>query len=239
MGTMKKIAVLAHSEEFGLGALAALMDQEKANYTVISAWEKHTAPVIGETDAWVILGGPMSSSDEKKLLWLSAEKDYLAEVVDSGKPILGLGLGARILAELLGSEISSLEKPEIGYFPLTFSPLAQEIGFPATTETPTFHWHSESFTLPEGAKLLASSQACPNQAFRYGPILAFQFHPEADAEWTTRVAKKHKSELKGGGDFIQSLDEITSHAPQTPALLKAVWTALWAPAPNPEALAES
>ena len=217
----KRVLVIQNSESEGLGTLSKVFEQQEATVTVLRAWEKPTYPATTEFDAFVVLGGSMGVQEEKKYPWLSLEKDFLAEAIDTGKPSLGICLGAQIFAELLGANVYPCEQAELGWFPIQWTAHASELGCDSGEEK-VFQWHHDTFDLPEGAKLLASSAACKNQAFLHGSILALQFHLEADAEWVAQIVKKNKADLKVAGPFVQSSEVILKESSSSELRLASV-----------------
>jgi GMP synthase (glutamine-hydrolysing) len=140
-------------------------------------------------DAIVAMGGPMSVNEEE-LPWLRAEKALIAESVRAGLPFFGACLGVQLLAASLGAEVLAGPAPEVGLLPvfLTDAAGADPVFADLPRELLTLQWHSDTFSLPEGAVLLASSPAYPNQAFRWGRCAyGVQFHLELSremaAEW--------------------------------------------------------
>jgi GMP synthase (glutamine-hydrolysing) len=136
-------------------------------------------------DAIVAMGGPMSVNDEAELPWLRTEKALIAKAVREGIPFFGACLGSQLLAASLGGEVGPGPTPEVGILPvfLTDAAAADPVFGGLPRELPTLQWHGDTFSLPEGAVLLASSPAYPNQAFRWGPsAYAVQFHLEVSRE---------------------------------------------------------
>ena len=151
---------------------------------------------LGAADALLILGGAASAND------LPGEVRLIQSALAAGAPVLGLCLGAQLLALALGGEVRPMPRAEIGWHPVTLTTAAasDELwrGLPA--EFAAFHWHSDTFDLPAGAELLASSAPCVNQAFRHGlNAYGVQFHLEVDAAKVGAMARDCPGELAGAG----------------------------------------
>ena len=136
-------------------------------------------------DAILAMGGPMSVNDDRTLPWLTGEKQWIKDAVLAGKPYWGVCLGVQLLAASLGARVYVGDRPEVGIMPVCLTPAAREdpvfAGLPH--DLLTFQWHGETFDLPEGAVLLATSPAYPNQAFRWkSHAYGVQFHLEISAE---------------------------------------------------------
>ncbi len=127
------------------------------------------------------MGGPMNVDEIDRHPALAIERDWLAEAVHRGVPVLGICLGAQLLARALGARVGAGERPEIGFSPVEVldpnDPIVGGLGPVANV----LHWHGDVFDLPAGAQLLASSAQTVNQAFRRGNAWGLLFHPEADA----------------------------------------------------------
>jgi GMP synthase (glutamine-hydrolysing) len=143
-------------------------------------------------DLIVAMGGPMSVNDEEQLPWLVAEKRLIREAVGAGVGFWGACLGVQLLASSLGARVYAGESPEVGVLPVTLTEHGQ--ADPVTGSLPaefsTLQWHGDTFDLPEGAVLLASSPTYPNQAFRYGTgAYGVQFHVEVTGEMAREWAQ--------------------------------------------------
>jgi GMP synthase-like glutamine amidotransferase len=157
-------------------------------------------------DMLVVMGGPMGVSEEEKYPWLSAEKKLIAGAIQNHKIVLGVCLGTQLIASVLGARIDKNRFKEIGWFPVWLTEKArnhsifQEI--PASFSP--FHWHGDTFDIPEGAIRIAESQACTNQGFLYGDrIIGLQFHLESTRDSIRKLIQNCGSELIEG-DYIQS-----------------------------------
>ena len=181
----------------------------KYSLSVIEAYQSETFPAIGVFDALIVLGGPMGVYDIDKHPWLVSEKAYIKSMIDADKPVLGICLGAQLIADVLGAEVSKNPQPEIGWFPV----------FPADgltakweacfhKEQMVFHWHGDTFSLPSGAEHLLSSVACTNQAFSYGKnVLGLQCHFEMTYEGARSLTERCPDELVDA-PYVQTCDEI-------------------------------
>jgi GMP synthase-like glutamine amidotransferase len=165
-------------------------------------------PEVQEVDFLIIMGGSMSVNDEDKFPWLVAEKQYLRDFIKTGKPVLGICLGSQMIASALGAGVYPNNEKEIGWFPVKGLQYSDPSIFSFPGEFIPLHWHGETFDLPEGAVLLATSEACKHQAFQFGKkVLALQFHPEATRETLQDFVHHFKNEIIPG-EFIQSESEI-------------------------------
>ena len=138
-------------------------------------------PSIEDFDWLVIMGGAMGVSDAEKYTWIPEEIEFIKAAIHSGKIVIGVCLGSQMIASALGARIYKNSKPEMGFWPIKFSHQAQQDNvfrhFPENLEV--MHFHFDTFTLTEGAILMAGSTVTPVQAFRYGKnVFALQFHSE-------------------------------------------------------------
>jgi GMP synthase (glutamine-hydrolysing) len=138
-------------------------------------------PSHDEVDGVVAMGGPMNVDDLEGYPELATERDWLAGAVDRHIPVLGVCLGAQLLARALGAEVRPGERPEIGFTHVDVSDPSDPIVGALAPRADVLHWHNDVFDLPEGARSLASSAVTEHQAFRYGNAWGVLFHPEADA----------------------------------------------------------
>jgi GMP synthase-like glutamine amidotransferase len=149
--------------------------------------EGDALPDWREFPAIVVMGGPMGAYDEPDHAWLTDEKRLLREAVEADVPVWGVCLGAQLLAAALGARVYRGERPEVGMLPVELTREAADdpVFAEAPSSFPTLQWHGDSFDLPAGATLLASSPAYPNQAFRIGRSYGLQFHLEVTLELAT------------------------------------------------------
>ncbi len=137
-------------------------------------------PAHEEVSGAVIMGGPMSVDETDRHPQLADEREWLAEAVRREMPVLGICLGAQLLARALGAEVKPGEGPELGFAPVEVRDPRDPILGGLAPDTTVLHWHSDVFDLPAGATALARSDKTEVQAFRHGNAWGVLFHPEAD-----------------------------------------------------------
>ena len=168
-------------------------------------------PTQADFDALMVMGGPMGVQDEALYPWLAAEKALIGAVCrDTPKPVLGICLGAQLIAAALGAPVTRNPVPEIGWFPLYLDPAlaASPWGRCFDDGQPVFHWHGDTFALPEGALPLGYSDGCGHQGFVIdNRIVALQFHLETTAESAAALIRECGDELVEG-PFVQSAETI-------------------------------
>jgi len=200
-----KIACCQHVAFEDSGSIGLWAADRGHEFADIRLDEGAAFPEPSSYDLLVVMGGPMNVYEEEAVPFLAAEKAGLIKAVESGKPVLGVCLGAQLLADALGAKIYRNEEPEIGWWPVTLTPeAAKEPLFAGMPETfKAFHWHGDAFEIPQGAVSLAASEACPNQGFCYeGRVIGLQFHLETTPSSMTRLIKFCKAELSQDSPFV-------------------------------------
>lgn len=137
-------------------------------------------PAHEEVAGAVVMGGPMNVDEVGRFPALAAEREWLAEALRRQLPLLGVCLGAQLLARALGAEVRPGEGPEIGFAPVAVSDPGDPVLGGLAPSTEVLHWHGDVFDLPDGAQPLASTERTEHQAFRAGNAWGVLFHPEAD-----------------------------------------------------------
>jgi GMP synthase-like glutamine amidotransferase len=209
----------------------------------IAAWARMRGHPLGSTalfkgeslpssdlfDALVVMGGPMSVHDEAQYPWLAAEKKLIEQSIKSAKLVLGVCLGAQLLADVLGAKVYRNKHKEIGWFPVRHVQEGSAAGGIPRTFT-AFHWHGETFDLPAGAVHLAESDGCVNQAFEFGGrALALQFHLEVTRESVESLVKNCAIDITPG-PYVQSAEQMLAAADAFAAIQPLLYQVLdrWA-----------
>ena len=189
----------------GLGSIEPWLQSTQAEVTRTRFFEDPTIPDVNHIDLLIIMGGPMSVNDESDFPWLIAEKRFIREAIASNKAVVGICLGAQLIASALGAAVYPNQEKEIGWFPISgTSANDPRACFSFPEELLVFHWHGETFDLPYGATRLAGSIACENQAFQLGPrIIGLQFHLETTPRSVRDIVANCRAELEPSR-YVQS-----------------------------------
>lgn len=174
-------------------------------------YENAHFPPISSFDLLIIMGGPMNIYEEKTHPWLKDEKQFIEKAIRANKKVLGICLGAQLLADVLGANVTQNRFKEIGWFPVHLTGEGDECrlcqGF-SKTFTP-FHWHGDTFSIPNGAKRIAWSEACENQGFVYDDhVVALQFHLETTKKSMQELIGNCRNELEDNAPYIQKSQDL-------------------------------
>jgi GMP synthase-like glutamine amidotransferase len=195
--------------------------EDAANIAVWAARQGHSVtrtrlfadeplPAESDFDFLVIMGGLMNIYEEKEYPWLVKEKEFIARSIDAGKTILGVCLGAQLVADILGGKVTRNPHKEIGWFPvsLTHEGRCSPAFASLSIEFTAFHWHGDTFAVPPGAVHIAASQACRNQAFQYGDrVTGIQFHLDFSIDSISKMIHHCGNELVEA-PYVQSTDRL-------------------------------
>lgn len=174
-----KVLVFRHVPFEGAGRIASVLAQRNIELEYADRYVPSAAtPDISAYAALIFLGGPMSANDD--LPYLQQEMEWISQAAARDQPVLGICLGAQLMARSLGARVYRNPEKEIGWFDLHFTQAAaRDALFAGVPKATVFHWHGETFDLPQGAEWLASSVRCRHQAFRFGKKqYGLQFHLE-------------------------------------------------------------
>jgi GMP synthase-like glutamine amidotransferase len=222
---MIRMAVLQHVEFEGPAAVADWAVEHGFPFRLFHLYRDTTLPSLADFDMLTVMGGPMSANDEARLSWLGPEITLVREAIAAEKTLLGICLGAQIIAKALGARVYPGSAKEIGWFPVQRTgshPLFD--GLPDSF-TP-FHWHGDTFDLPHEGKLLAKSEITETQAFAVGQrVLGLQFHMEATEESVRALLKGAAHEI-GHGGFEQQPATILASSNQCASLRPLLDTVL-------------
>ncbi len=203
---------LQHVPFENLGSIKTVLKKNGHTMSSSHLYKGDNLPSVNDLDLLIVMGGPMSVSDENIYPWLKAEKQFIKEAIKYGKKVLGICLGAQLIAEVLGAEVHKNKYREIGWFNVKKTEEAAQTvlsnilpdGFEA------FHWHGDTFEIPAGAIHIAQSEACKNQGFIFdNRVLALQFHLETTTESAEALLKNCRDELDGS-KYVQNEKEIYS-----------------------------
>jgi GMP synthase-like glutamine amidotransferase len=216
------VQVLQHASFEGIGNMDKWLAARGANVQHSYLFSESRLPRPKGLHLVIAMGGPMSVNDEAQFPWLSAEKSFLREAIDLGVPILGVCLGAQLIANVLGAAVYRNATKEIGWFPLDAVDGTQE-AFRFPGKFAAFHWHGETFDLPAGAVHLARTQACVNQAFQVGRrIIGLQFHLEVTDAGVREMVAHGEREIARSGAFVQTREVICTPPPGTYAAVSSL-----------------
>jgi GMP synthase-like glutamine amidotransferase len=213
----------------GLGYIETWLQAKGFEITATRFYEENPIlPKLDDIDVLIVMGGPMGVYDDHRYPWLHAEKIFIEDAINAGKKVMGICLGAQLIALCLGAFVNTARYKEIGWHPVCSTPATTRVSWFESLfrDQPTvFHWHGDQFEIPYGAYDLLSSAANRNQAFLYQEnVLALQFHLEVTRDSMKSMIEEGQSELIPG-PFVQ--DETTilkeqAHFHQGHQLLEAI-----------------
>jgi len=215
---LKSNGVRAHTLQHvpfeGLGSIETWLGAAGYEITKTPFFQTTSLPNPDEIDFLIVMGGPMSVNDEGDYPWLINVKLFIRRCIKAGKSVLGFCLGAQLIASALGARVYRNPVKEIGWFPIQAIPSAKEDIFPFPSTIEVFHWHGETFDLPDGAVHLARSEGCANQAFQLGrSVIGLQFHLETTPE-SARMLVAHCREELAPSAYVQTEAAILAAPPE-------------------------
>lgn len=234
----QRVHYLQHVAFEGLGSIEPWLRDHGHTLHCTRLYDGELPPPVTALDWLIVMGGPMGIYDYDDHPWLREEKAFIRACIDAGKTVLGICLGAQLIADVLGAPVTRNREKEIGWFPIEVKGSARTtaIGQALADATEVFHWHGDTFALPGGAIHLARSAACDNQAFLYSErVLGLQCHLETTTEGAADLCNACADELVPGR-FIQRAEEILATPERFSAnhrVMDAILAAL-APADTPD-----
>lgn len=207
-----RVHYLQHVPFEGLGSIEPWLINHGHEISSTRLWESPALPSIDSFDVLIIMGGPMGVYDDHLYRWLADEKNLIHAAIQADKKIIGICLGAQLLACVLGATVFTNKHKEIGWFPVAFDPSFKEwLGHDVPGNMTAFHWHGDKFDNPYGGLIQASSEACDHQVFTFGDnIIGLQFHLEATADTVSEMLENGGHELQEA-PFIQHADHIRQY----------------------------
>lgn len=230
--TPKTVVALRHLAFEDLGLIEPFLLQRgwQVRYCDVGV-DDLSAPHILDAHLLVVLGGPIGAEDDALYPYLADEVQLIDKRIAHKNPILGICLGAQLMARALGASVRPMGHKEIGYAPVKLTESARKSPLAHIGNQPVLHWHGDQFSMPQGVDSFASTAACPHQAFLIGShALAWQFHLEVDARQIEQWLIGHCGELLQAGINRQQLREAAKlHASQLSRIVNLVmqdWLAL-------------
>ena len=207
-----RLHYLQHVPFEGLGHIRTWAESAGADISGTHFDLGHPLPEMEAFDFLVIMGGPMSSAAVDRNPWLIDEKQFIRNAVETGKTILGVCLGAQLIADALGARVYPNAHREIGWFDIlrTEAAMNHHVGACLPSRIKVFHWHGDTFDLPDGARQIAWSAACRNQGFVCGTrVVGLQFHLEITPEGLQDLIANGRDDLQPG-PYVQSPEAMQS-----------------------------
>ena len=207
---MRPLTIFRHIGCEGPGYLAQVLDRQSIPWRLVRIDRDEAVPAeLTDTSGLVFMGGPMSVNDP--LPWIGQELALIRAAHAAGLPVLGHCLGGQLISKALGGVISANPVREIGWHPVRHSsnPLAHDWLAGIPDPTLLFHWHGETFSLPDNAALLLENDNCAHQAFAIGNTLALQCHVEMTAPMVREWVELYQSELDDPTPGVQSQELMT------------------------------
>jgi len=194
-----KVFIIRHIEIEGAGLIEAFLRKKKISFEIITLNNDTNLPKIETFTHIIILGGPMSVYEEHFYPFLREEDFFIKEAIHRGKSILGICLGAQLIAKALGARVYKAPVKEVGWYDISLTKTGLED--PLFSDFPSkfsvFQWHGDTFEIPIGAKLIATSSNVTNQAFRYGEnVYGLQFHLEVTKEMISQWIEFYEEEFR-------------------------------------------
>ncbi len=191
----------------GLGYIGEWADRNGVNMTRTAFFNDFSLPEIEEIDWLIVMGGSMGIDEDKKYPWLVDEKKQIEKAISHDKIVIGICLGAQLIADVLGAKVTKNNEKEIGWYPVNIK--KESIFSEVPEKINSFHWHGDTFDIPAGANHIAGSDACLNQGFTYNrdKVIALQFHMEIKKDGIVGLVENCAEELVSGR-YIQTPEEI-------------------------------
>lgn len=208
-----RIHYLQHVPFEDLGMMESILIDSGHSLTCTKLYRTYNIPSIHDFDYLIVMGGPMGVNDEAAYPWLYDEKKFIEDAIRQKKPVLGICLGAQLIAQVLGAKVYPNKYRELGWFDIELSQAVNNTiladVFPEKTSV--FHWHGDTFAIPDDAIHIAKSEACLNQGFVYeNRVIGFQFHLESTPQTVKNLLLNCSDEIDGS-KYVQAEKNILSN----------------------------
>lgn len=202
-----RVSWLQHADFEGLGCIESWLLERGHRVDGAALYRGAVPPVPDGFDALIVMGGPMNVHQHQAHPWLAREKAAIRAALAARKRVLGICLGAQLIADALGATVRRNAEREIGWWPVELNDAGRAQLPSLPSRFTAFHWHEDSYALPQGAQCLAGSAACAQQAFSYdgGRVLGLQFHLEVRLDDARRW---FEHERPPGARYVQTPEQI-------------------------------
>jgi GMP synthase-like glutamine amidotransferase len=205
-----RIHIFRHVPFEGIGSIRKWAESRAHQITTTEFYRDRNLPDIDEIDWLIIMGGPMNVYDQARYPWLVEEKKFILDAIERKRIVLGICLGAQLIASVLGAKVYANREKEIGWLPVTLTDAGKKSkifsGLPGSFTV--FQWHGDTFELPKDSIHIAKSEACINQAFEYDRnVIALQFHLEVERGNVEQLIENCGNEIHKA-PFVQSGDQL-------------------------------
>ncbi len=219
---MKPIHIFRHNASEGAGYFSDFLERHGIPFHIVKLDQGEAVPgSLDNISALVFMGGAMSVNDD--IDWIAAELNLIRMAIAADMPVLGHCLGGQLISKALGGKITTNPVKELGWLPVQKqnNAVADDwlTGLPDSFTA--FHWHGETFSIPDGATNILASQHCPNQAFVIGNTLAMQCHIEMKAEMVIKWATIHAADIASATDTIQTYEQQVESLDEKIAVLQS------------------
>ena len=205
-----RVHILQHVAFEGPAAIEKWLVHRNYTFTITKFFLGDSLPAQDDFDVLIVMGGPMGVDDCQQYPWLLEERRFIQESIRRDKYILGICLGAQLIARACAAKVTKNKYREIGWFDITISErnLPDILKGVFSEKTEVFHWHGDIFEIPQGAMHFAASEACANQGFILnGRVIAMQFHIETTKDSAALLVQNCRHELDGS-TYVQSEEQI-------------------------------